>query len=96
MKCSLCNSESKSHDSPATSRNTTVECPECGKYEYTSMAWRFYLGTGRDGPLEQNDGLKLSEYVKEKFNPEAGNPVLITKDVVKAVTGKESVHVSYE
>ncbi len=85
IECYLCGSEATLLE-PDTSRDKIVECGSCAnRYRLTSFALTFFFER-EDGKeiLNDSDKEKLSRYVYE-------NVVLIDPDVIKKVTGKESV-----
>ncbi len=87
--CYLCGEEAIHHEGYDTSRNIRVSCDVCHPYYVTNVALRFYLNRP-DGKklLDEADLKKLSKYVQEHY---VDKPVLITADLIKAVTGKQSV-----
>lgn len=88
-----------------TSRNVKVECDLCKVYALTLEVLQKYYdenlsslsysdeNTGERKELPQELKDKLSEYVRNKFDPETGDPVLIRTIEFQAVTGKNSVHI---
>ncbi len=85
IECYLCGEEATLLE-PDTSRDKIVECRRCAnRYRLTDAARR-YLFEGEDKKeiLNDYDKQKLSEYVYKHIVP-------ITLDVIKKVTGKESV-----
>lgn len=88
-KCFLCDQEAILHEGYDTSGNIQVECDACKPYLVTDKAMRFYLDRP-DGKkiLDEDDFKKLSEYVNEKYKDK---PVKISADLIKDITGKESV-----
>lgn len=85
IECYLCGGEATLLK-PDTSRDKIVECGSCAnRYRLTSFALKFFFER-EDGKeiLNDSDKEKLSWYVYSHF-------VRITPDVIKKVTGKESV-----
>jgi hypothetical protein len=84
----------KLKEGPGVTRNILVDCPECGKYVITDHAQQFYFFREGDKViLDEADKRKLSDYVKNNYS--RNNPVILSMEVIKAVTGKESVNIRY-
>ena len=85
IECYLCGGEATLLE-PDTSRDKIVECGTCAnRYRLTSFALKFFSEREDEKEiLNDSDKEKLSRYVYEHI-------VLIDSDVIKKVTGKESV-----
>lgn len=85
IECYLCGSEATLLE-PDTSRDKIVECGSCAnRYRITRAALKFFFESEDEKEnLNDDDKEKLSEYVY-------GHVVPINPDVIKKVTGKESV-----
>ena len=71
---------------PDTSGDEIVECGGCiNRYKIRATALKFYLEREDKEILNEDDKEKLSRFV---YN----HTVIISPDVIKKVTGKESVH----
>ena len=92
-KCYLCAADATQIDNPNEARGVIVQCEGMcvNRYSVTFRALEFYLDYKREEPLTADDRLKLSEYVNKQDVP-GGQVVPINTDVIKKVTGKESVH----
>lgn len=96
----LCGSQAQRVDNykldggPGIADNILVECPECGEYVITDRAQHFMFFP-KDGKaiLDEADKKKLSDYVRN--NRGCGKSVVLSMDVIKMVTGKESVNIRY-
>jgi len=65
-------------------------CPTCKFYLLTFIIKRHYFDTKL---LTKEDKEKLSLRVQKDYNPEKENqPVQITREMIKEVTGKKSLH----
>jgi hypothetical protein len=106
IKCYLCGEDAVQYFSPDTSGSKDIECEKCGMYTFTDRVFRFYVDkeiglyylhkqTEEKMPFCQDQKDKLSEFVKKRFDPEKHVPVKIYTKTIKAVTGKESVHIRY-
>ena len=85
IKCYLCGEEATLLE-PDTSGDKIVECRCCAnRYRLTSFALKFFFERQDEKEiLNDHDKAKLSEYVYKHVVP-------INPDVIKKVTGKESV-----
>ena len=92
INCYLCNSSAFEWDAPDTSRNLLVECQTCKSYLLTTMTRLFFThrknGEDKLGSLAKE---KLSKFVQKEYE-NTNKPVLITLDIIEAVTGKRSVN----
>jgi len=67
-----------------------IRCPTCKFYLLTFIIKRHYFDTKL---LTKEDKEKLSLRVQKDYNPEKENqPVQITREMIKEVTGKKSLH----
>ncbi|MBE3046928.1 hypothetical protein IMZ48_31245 [Candidatus Bathyarchaeota archaeon] len=84
----------KLEESPGMAENTLVDCPGCGEYVITDRA-QLFMFFPKDGKaiLDEADKKKLADYVRNNRN--RGKPVVLSMDVIKVVTGKESVSTRY-
>jgi len=84
----------KSAEGPSIADNILVYCPGCGEYVITDRA-QLFMFFPKDGKeiLDEADKKKLSDYVRK--NGSRGKPVVLSMDVIKMVTGKESVNSRY-
>ncbi len=82
IKCYLCGEEATLL-MPDTSRDRIVECRCCAnRYKIPSKEFHFFFEV--EGKLDNDDKEKLSMFIYSHF-------VKITSNVIKKVTGKESV-----
>lgn len=67
-----------------------IRCPTCKFYLLTFGIKRHYFDTEL---LTKEDKEKLSLRVQKDYNPEKENqPVQITREMIKEVTGKKALH----
>jgi len=95
IDCYLCNSSAIERDAPDTSRNLLVECQTCKSYLLTTGT-RLFFTHRKDGEdkLGSPAKEKLSKFVQKEYES-TNNPVLLTPDIIEAVTGKRSVNERY-
>jgi len=85
IECYLCGTEATLL-TPDTSGDEIVECRRCAnRYRVTALALHFFFKREDEEILTEEDKEKLSEFVYKHV-------VKINPDVIKEVTGKESVH----
>ena len=95
INCYLCDSSAFESDAPDTSRNLFVECQSCKPY-YLSTETILFITRRKDGTniLDAQDKRKLIRFIDEEFE-KTNKPVLLTQNIIEAVTGKRSVGERY-
>ncbi len=102
INCYFCGEKAINIVESVDPRNLRIECEHCKVYELEFEVLLFHYdknlnslcysaGGRKELPQELKD--KLSEYVRNNFNTETRDPVLITMNVFRSVTGKSSVHI---
>ena len=88
IKCYLCGTEATLL-TPDTSGDEIIECGRCAnRYRITATALKYYFEREDKEILTDFDKEKLSEHVYKHL-------IKINPDVIKEVTGKESVGYRY-
>lgn len=96
ISCYLCNAQAKQEEGFDTSRNIRVICRECKTYLLTYETLRFFfMRKDEEAVLNDEDKKKLSDYVREHYDDEEDEPVPIFTNTITAVTGKQSMNISY-
>ena len=94
IDCYLCNSSAVGSYAPDASRILLVECKTCKSYLLTTGVRLFYTHRKDGGELSSQAKEKLSKYIQKKHE-QTDVPVLLTPDMIEAVTGIRSENKRY-
>ncbi len=104
INCYFCGDEATQTEGYDNTRNVRIECERCKVYGLSDYILQFHYDenlscvcysdeyTGEVKELPQDIKDKLSEYVRSNFNTDTGDPVLITMNKFRDITGKSAVH----
>ncbi len=104
INCYFCGKKAIQIVESVNARNVRIRCEHCEVYELSDYVLQFHYDenlncvcysdeyTGEEKELPQDIKDKLSEYVRSNFNTDTGDPVLITMNKFRDITGKSSVH----
>lgn len=96
INCYICREKAEEQDTPDTSRNIEVECPECTKYIVTDMTIRFlFEREDKKDLFEDRHREKLSQFVQKRYDREKDIPVFLDTKTIEAVTGVRSEDIRY-
>jgi len=91
IECYLCGCEAEEQDSPNTSLDVLVKCPDCTEYILTFGGMKYYFERSEGRELLTTEHKKeLSENVKKHFEKE-GEPLTLNSKTIEAITGAVSV-----